>query len=104
MGLRFRRSIRLFPGVRLNLSRSGISTSAGVRGAHVTIGKAGTRVSSGIPGTGLSYTEVLSSHPHAPAPEPLDADMPAPRGWFRWWMVPIGLLALVGAANLVGIR
>lgn len=49
--------MKIFPGVRLNFSRSGVSTSVGVRGAHVTFGKNGTRTTVGIPGTGVSYTE-----------------------------------------------
>jgi hypothetical protein len=57
MGLRFRRSFRLIPGVRLNLSKSGVSASVGRRGAWLTIGPRGTRATVGIPGTGLSYTE-----------------------------------------------
>jgi len=36
MALRFRRSIRLAPGVRLNLSGSGLGVSVGPRGASVT--------------------------------------------------------------------
>lgn len=62
MGLRFRRSVKIFPCVRLNFSRSGISTSVGVRGAHVTYGRNGTRTTVGIPGTGVSYTEVNPKH------------------------------------------
>src|SRR5512138_1232399 len=58
MGLRFRRSIKLLPGVRLNVSRSGFSTSIGTRGAHVTVGHGQVRETVGIPGTGLSYTQV----------------------------------------------
>lgn len=38
MGLRFRRSIRILPGLRLILGRCGASVSIGVRGAHVTLG------------------------------------------------------------------
>lgn len=38
MGLRFRRSVRLAPGVRLNFSRSGTSLSLGVPGATLNIG------------------------------------------------------------------
>ena len=64
MGLRFRRSIKLLPGVRLNFSRSGVSTSVGVRGAHVTLGHGQVRETVGIPGTGLSYTETHSTHDH----------------------------------------
>lgn len=56
MGFRFHRRFKLFPGVRLNLSRSGISTSLGTRGAWLTFGKRGTRATIGLPGSGLSYT------------------------------------------------
>ena len=58
MALRFHRRIKLFPGLRLNLSRSGISTSIGTRGAWFTFGRRGTRATLGLPGTGLSYTHV----------------------------------------------
>jgi hypothetical protein len=58
MGFRFRRSIKIAPGVRINLSKSGVSTSIGTRGAHVTVGHGKVRETVGIPGTGLSYTEV----------------------------------------------
>lgn len=57
MGLRFRRSIRVTPGWRLNLSKSGVSTSFGRRGAWFTIGPRGTCATVGIPGTGVSWTE-----------------------------------------------
>jgi Protein of unknown function (DUF4236) len=56
MGFRVHRSFRILPGVRLNLSKSGVSASFGVRGAHVTLGPRGTTTSVGLPGTGLSYT------------------------------------------------
>ena len=57
MGFRFRRSCSVLPGIRFNLSKRGVSTSVGVRGAHVTYGSSGTRETVGIPGTGLSYTQ-----------------------------------------------
>jgi hypothetical protein len=60
MGLRFRRSVRLFPGVRLNFSGSGVSTTVGVRGAAVTLGQHGTHLNLGLPGTGLSYRTRIS--------------------------------------------
>ena len=50
----FRRRIRLIPGVRLNVSKSGLSASVGIRGASVTLGgRGGTYTNVGIPGTGL---------------------------------------------------
>jgi hypothetical protein len=41
MGVRFRRSVRLLPGVRLTFSESGVSTSFDGRGGSVTVGKRG---------------------------------------------------------------
>jgi hypothetical protein len=58
MGFRFRRTLSIAPGLRLNISKSGFSTSAGVRGAHFTVGHGQVRGTVGMPGTGLSYTAV----------------------------------------------
>jgi Protein of unknown function (DUF4236) len=53
MGIRYRRSVKLAPGIRMNLSGGGLSWTLGPRGASVGVGKRGTYVSTGIPGTGL---------------------------------------------------
>ena len=56
MGLRFQRRVRIAPGVRLNLSKSGVGVSVGRSGLR--IGMDATRrkfFSVGLPGTGLSY-------------------------------------------------
>ncbi len=55
LGLRFRKSINLGGGVRLNLSKSGVGVSAGRRGMRVGIGPGGLRTTVGIPGTGVYY-------------------------------------------------
>jgi len=67
----FRKRFTLFPGVRLNFSKSGISTSIGPRGASITVGKRGTFANAGIPGTGLSYRAKISepSKQHVETPE-----------------------------------
>ena len=58
MGFRFRKSKKIFPGVRLNVSKSGISVSAGVKGARVSLNSKGRVTKTvGIPGTGISYSE-----------------------------------------------
>jgi Protein of unknown function (DUF4236) len=62
MGFRFRRSIKIAPGVRINLSKSGVSTSIGVRGAHVTVGHGQVRETVGLPSSGISYTAISSTH------------------------------------------
>ncbi len=51
--MRFRRRAKLFPRVYLNFSKSGISTTIGVRGASVNFTKNGTYLNTGIPGTGI---------------------------------------------------
>jgi hypothetical protein len=55
---RFRRSIKILPGVRWNFGKRSSSVSFGGRGFHYTIGSTGRRTTIGIPGTGLSYTSL----------------------------------------------
>lgn len=69
MAFRFRKSIRLAPGVRVNLSRSGASLSVGVRGASVTVGPRGTYANVGLPGTGLSHRSRIGGPSAAGASE-----------------------------------
>ena len=55
--MRFRRTIKIAPGLRLNVGKRGVSVSAGVRGARVTLGKGRVTRTVGLPGTGLSWSE-----------------------------------------------
>ncbi len=61
MGFRFQKRVRILPGVTLNFSKSGVSTSFGVRGARITKGHGKTRVTVGLPGSGLSYTQQVQN-------------------------------------------
>lgn len=73
MTLRFRQTFTLFPGVRINIGKRGISTSIGGPGASVNIGRQGVRATVGAPGTGSSYSTLLvpvGKTPRAPAPQP----------------------------------
>ena len=63
MALRFRKSIKLAPGLRMNLSGSGASWTLGPRGASVGIGQRGTYLNSGIPGTGLLQRSAKTAVP-----------------------------------------
>ena len=68
MGFRFRRSIRLAPGFRLNLGRRGASFSVGGHGFTENVGRHGARTTLGIPGTGISYSARIGQrrrHRHA---------------------------------------
>ena len=53
MAWKYRKRIKIAPGVTINVSRSGVSTTIGTKGASVNIGKNGTYLNTGIPGTGI---------------------------------------------------
>jgi hypothetical protein len=55
MGLRFRRNVRIAPGVALNLSKSDVSLSLGKPGLAINLNSAGHKTTVGLPGSGLSY-------------------------------------------------
>lgn len=61
MGVRFRKSIKLAPGIRMNFSGGGVSWTLGPRGASVGVGKRGAYLNTGIPGTGFYNRERLIS-------------------------------------------
>jgi hypothetical protein len=69
MSLRFRRSLRIAPGVRLNLGLHGAGLSVGPRGLHVGVNRRGMYSSAGIPGTGIyamhHYRTPGQEHPEA---------------------------------------
>lgn len=58
MGLRFRKSIKIAPGVKINLNKKSTSVTFGGKGVHYTASSTGKKTASvGIPGTGISYTK-----------------------------------------------
>lgn len=55
---RFRRSVKILPGVRINFNLKSTSITFGGRGYKQTISTTGRKTKTvGIPGTGISYTE-----------------------------------------------
>lgn len=62
MGFRFRKSIKMPGGFRVNLSKSGVGYSWGGNGYRVTKTSRGTtRTTTSIPGTGISYVQESKS-------------------------------------------
>lgn len=61
MSWRFRKYITIFPGVRLNISKSGISFTFGTKGASVNVAKDGAYLNTSIPGTGLYNRQKIYS-------------------------------------------
>jgi len=60
MGWRFRKSFTIIPGVRLNLSKSGLSASVGGAPFTINAGNKGLMLTGSVPGTGISYRQHFS--------------------------------------------
>ena len=58
MGLRFRKSINLGGGAKINFSKSGVGYSIGTKGARITKkANGGSKTTLSVPGTGISYVK-----------------------------------------------
>ena len=70
MGVRFRKSINLGGGFRINVSKSGVGYSCGTKGVRFTKTARGTsRNTYSIPGTGLSYVTERGKKNRTSAPK-----------------------------------
>lgn len=99
MGWRYRRRLRLAPGLWLNLGKTGItSVSAGVRGARLTWGRRGRRASVGLPGSGISYT---SYEPHRRRPASTPPAPPPQRESTGFGMTAAVAVAILAVLALV---
>ena len=56
MAIRFRKSKKLLPGVRLNIGKGSASVRLGPKGAGITLGTKGRSASVSVPGTGFGIT------------------------------------------------
>lgn len=59
MPTRFRRSFNILPGVKVNVSKTGISFTVGTRGYHLNFSNRGVRQTVGLPGSGLSNSSYI---------------------------------------------
>lgn len=85
MAFRFRKSKKLFPGVTASLGKKGFGVRIGGRNVGMSFGPSGKRVTSSIPGTGLSFSQRLGGG-RQDVDEPTN---PKPsRSWSMWtWIV-----------------
>jgi tetratricopeptide (TPR) repeat protein len=92
MSFRFFHRIRIAPGISLNLSKGGLSVSAGPPGAKFTVGTKGTRATLGLPGTGLFYTVSNPLGQAKSGARPATGPVPASRrpslGFFKRLITP----------------
>jgi hypothetical protein len=95
---RFYRRVKIFPGLSVNISKSGPSLSVGMRGAHVTVGRSGVRKTVGIPGTGIYYTSYKGYHTgfHSAHQEsPLGPQQQAVQDRKAEWIIAAIVLAII---------
>ncbi|HET9098263.1 MAG TPA: DUF4236 domain-containing protein [Candidatus Saccharimonadales bacterium] len=80
--MRYRKSIKIIPGVKVNLTKTGIGATFGVKGAHYSVHSGGRRTTSiGLPGTGMYYQTTHVNHaatPHLAKPEVTAPTIPSP--------------------------
>jgi hypothetical protein len=118
MGFRFRKSIKIAPGVRFNLGKKSSSFSFGGRGVRHTISSSGRRTTTvGIPGTGLSYshssggkttkssTSKGRNSMNRKKTKNIGArgeELPETPFYLRWWFLLIVVIVMVSAVKSCG--
>ena len=108
---RFYRRVHIFPGLSLNLSKSGPSLTVGVRGAHVTLGHRGVTRTVGLPGTGIYYTSrsgyhsgIHSAHRDGPTDQSTQTVPGRAIGWIAIAIIVVAALVLGIAIGADGFR
>ena len=102
MGLRYRKRVKVAPGVYTNLSKSGVSTTlkAG-KGPSVSMGKNGTYLNTGIPGTGLYSRQKISGNTMKKKSKANSKQESNTGCWYTFWVlltfVMLGVL-IIGLA------
>jgi hypothetical protein len=107
---RFYRCVHNFPGMSVNVLRSGPSLSVGVRGVYITVGLRGVKRIIGIPGGGLFWTSKTGYHTgvHSVCRKPLvrvGQVTPAIRSseWLQPSAIVLGLLIGIVAALVISV-
>ncbi|MBR9778440.1 MAG: DUF4236 domain-containing protein [Rhodospirillales bacterium] len=93
--MKFRKSFKVAPGLRLNVGKTRSSLSIGGKGVTTNISKRGVRTTVGIPGSGLSQSFSSSSSSKTKAHEAKQTCLTPPnRKWSIWKMIGYFLLIL----------
>lgn len=107
MAFKFRRTMKIAPGLRLNLTHRGVSARVGTKGAGYTVNANGSQhVSAGIPGSGIHVSQQVKP-PRKRKKKSTDVDVSASSQPSSFGLLKIGammafggLIALIIAAAL----
>ncbi len=119
MPVRFRKSFKIFPGVKVNMSKGGVSFTVGTKGYHLNFSKRGVRQTVGMPGTGISETNYIMKNDSKSEKEntettkkdeegsekaaDTESSPPVRRRGSPAWMILLGLIVIYFAAVILGV-
>lgn len=112
MGIRYRKSVKIVPGVKLNIGKQSVGIGIGGKYGGISYNtKTGARARVSAPGTGLSYTTKVGnskrSTTKAKPPQPDNAisndSIKVQKPLIaKWWYVLITLMLLIGGFGNIG--
>jgi hypothetical protein len=121
MPFRFRKSFKIFPGVKINMSKGGVSFTVGTKGYHLNFSKRGVRQTVGLPGSGISETSYLVKNEpesetknttrskkkehdseEAATKEEVEEQVP-PRRRSPFWVILLGIIVIYFSAVVLGL-
>jgi drug/metabolite transporter (DMT)-like permease len=95
MATRFRKTVKIAPGVKMNIGKKSAGMSIGGKHGGMSFNsRSGARVRGSIPGTGLSYSSKVGGGHKSTRRGAAGPKIPVTQ---RWWFLVIGL-ALIGYA------
>lgn len=110
MAWSYRKRIKIAPGISLNVSKKGASTSFGVRGASITTGRNGTYLNTGIPGTGIySRKKISGGHSTNVPSSNFTNTQTSTSGTGQGCLIALGIAVVIGlfayntVAGLIGL-
>ena len=103
MGWRFRKSVKILPGVRLNFGKGGLtSTTLGGRRFKTNVGGRGVKHTVSVPGTGVSY-QTDAGRGGASNPNSRKRDPAAPSNSGSPLLILVAVLLVLVLLAIVGV-
>lgn len=108
MAWSYRKRIKVIPGVHLNFSKRGISTTIGVKGASINFSKSGTTLNTNVLGFStrhkLSGSQPRSKSPQRPNPAPSYPELPENQSYFLEENIFSADIHEITSQNMQGIK